>query len=207
MAESAVLPYKIGYRARHQQARLADAWWCTSPGRSWNSSSCGGELVKRFRTHSGTFVNDMEQVVLSLISGVLGAVVGGTMTVFGSRKVLSTSMANLERAEIRKLRVECVTNLAGLRFLFGDVLPPGQSAIPADAELVKFMFEMNRIPMLWADDPEVMNALRNFSADTGNKDKLFAIIRATGKTTSLGVHNLSDVDMNTVLRLSRPTPP
>ena len=65
------------------------------------------------------------------------------MTVFGfdSMKVLSTSMANLEHSEIRKLRVECVTNLAGLRFLFGDKLPLGRRPIPAEAEMVRFMFD------------------------------------------------------------------
>ena len=51
---------------------------------------------------------------IPLISGLLGAIVGGFMTVFGSMKVLSTSMANLERAEIRRLKVECLSNLVGL---------------------------------------------------------------------------------------------
>lgn len=152
-------------------------------------------------------MSDMDQVVISLISGVLGAVVGGTMTVFGSMKVLSTSMANLERAEIRKRRVECVTNLAGLRFLFGDKLAPGRRPVPAEAEMVQFMFEMHRIPLLWADNPEVLNSVRNFHADTENKDRLFAVIRATAKTTSLGEHNLSDADMNAVLQLSLPEIP
>jgi hypothetical protein len=115
-------------------------------------------------------------------------------------------MTNLERAEIRKLRVECVTNLSGLRFVLGEVLPTGQIPILTDADIAKFMFEMNRIPLLWADNPEVLTSVRNYQADTVNKDKLFAIIRAAATTTALGVHNLSDVDMNTVLRLSRPTP-
>jgi hypothetical protein len=69
------------------------------------------------------------------------------------------------------------------------------------------MFEMNRIPLLWADNPEVLTSVRNYQVDTVNKDKLFAVIRAAAKTTSLGVHNLSDGDINTVLRFSRPPTP
>jgi len=126
------------------------------------------------------------------------------MAIWGSMKSLNMTTANLERAEIRRLRVECVTNLAGLRFLFGDKLPPGQSPIPADAEIVKFMFELNRIPILWADDKQVLNSVRSFHAEPTNKDRLFAIIRHTARTTSLGEDNLPDADMNAVFQLSRP---
>lgn len=56
-------------------------------------------------------------------------------------------MANLERGEIRRMRVECVVNLAGLQFLLGES-KPGQVQIVPDSEIAKLMFELNRIPML-----------------------------------------------------------
>jgi hypothetical protein len=144
------------------------------------------------------------QVILSLLSGLVGAIVGGSMAVWGSMKSLNTTMANIERAEIRKLRVECVTNLAGLRFVMGDNVPLGRVPIPVDAYIAKLMFELNRVAMLWADDLEVLNSVRNFHGDPGNKDKLFAILRSAAKTTSLGEHNLLDSDINAVFQLSRP---
>lgn len=145
----------------------------------------------------------MAQVILSLISGLIGAVVGGALTVWGSLKTLNMTMSNLERAEIRRMKVECVVNLAGLRFIFSEARP-GLVPIPADAEIVKLMFELNRIPILWADDAEVLKAVHDFHAEPTNKDRLFAIIRRTANTTSLHTSNLADADINAVFQLSRP---
>ena len=128
------------------------------------------------------------------------------MTVLGSMKVLSTSMTNLERAEIRRMRVQYVVNLAGLKFLFG-VKVAGQTPIPADPDVLKLMFELNRIFLLWADNPDVMKKLRAFHADCTNKDKLFALIRAAANTTSLNSDKLGDSDINAVFQLTRPTLP
>ena len=117
----------------------------------------------------------MDQIVISLISGVVGAMVGGTMTVLGSKKVLTTSMANLERAEIRKLKVECLSNLIGLRF----VTPAPTDQLPEYVS--KWMFEMNRICVLWSDDPCVMKDLRDFNAEPSNIARLTKLFRTNGQ--------------------------
>jgi|ERR1017187_6147457 hypothetical protein len=131
----------------------------------------------------------MDQIVISLISGVVGAMVGGTMTVLGSKKVLTTSMANLERAEIRKLKVECLSNLIGLRF----VTPAPTDQLPEYVS--KWMFEMNRICVLWSDDPCVMKDLRDFNAEPSNIARLTKLFRTMGKTTTFHLDNLSDTDL------------
>jgi hypothetical protein len=144
----------------------------------------------------------MEQVVLSLISGLLGAIVGGAMALWGSMKSLNTTMANLERAEIRRMRVECVTNLAGLRGLLGEA-----KHIVTEADAAKLMFELNRISTLWSHDAEVLRAVRDFIAEPQNKDRLFRLIRTISRSTALNLENLGDADMNAVFQLNMPQKP
>src|ERR1035441_4235369 len=126
----------------------------------------------------------MGQVILSLVSGLLGAVVGGALTVWGSLKTLDRTIANLERAEIRRMRVECVVNLGGLRGLLGE-----GKHVMAEADIAKLMFELNRIQLLWADNSDVLRAVRDYHEQPTNKDRLFALIRTAGADTRLGTHN------------------
>jgi len=116
------------------------------------------------------------EILIQLFSGLVGAIIGGAMAVWGSMKALNTTMANLERAEIRRMRVECVANLAGLRFVLGEV-KAGQIPVVPDAEIAKLMFELNRISMLWADNADVLKSVRDFHAEPGTKDRLLALIR------------------------------
>ena len=142
----------------------------------------------------------MSQVILALISGLVGAVVGGAMTVWGSMKALNTTMNNLERAEIRRMKIECVVNLAGLRFLITD---NRQGQIRPDADIAKLMFELNRVSTLWADDNEVLKNIRDFHAERSNT-RLITLIRSLAKSTKLHLDNLSDADVSNVFEITRP---
>jgi len=152
---------------------------------------------------SAIFGTDMPQVVLSLMSGLLGAVVGGAMSVWGSRTVLSTSMANLERAEARRLRVQCLVNVSGWKFL-GAALKPGHTPICTDADQSQSMFELNKVFTLWADDPEVLTKARDYYGDINNRVRLFNLIRSMARTTMLNFDALSDQDIGSVFTITRP---
>ena len=151
----------------------------------------------------GNFHPALTQVVLSLISGLFGAVVGGAMSVWGSRTVLSTSMANLERAEVRRLRVQCLVNVSGWKFL-GAALKPGHTPICTDADQSQSMFELNKVFTLWADDPEVLTKARDYYGDMNNRVRLFNLIRSMARTTMLNFDALSDQDIGSVFTITRP---
>lgn len=161
-----------------------------------------GSMSPRFWI-SAIFGTDMPQALLSLVSVLLGAVVGGAMSVWGSRKVLSTSMANLERAEIRRLRVQCLVNISGWKFL-GAAPKPGQTVMCTDADKSQSMFELNKVFTLWADDPEVLTKARDYYGDVNNRERLFNLIRSMAKTTMLNLDALSDHDIGSVFITTRP---
>ncbi len=61
----------------------------------------------------------------------------------------------------------------------------------------RFMYEMNKIPSLWADDPEVMKNLRDFHAENNN-DRFVMLLRNLGRTTKISTEKLSDADLKTI---------
>src|ERR1017187_974215 len=124
-----------------------------------------------------------------VFSGIGGGIVGGCITSYFSHRLFRAKLEKLEHSEIRKLKVECLSNLIGLRF----VTPSPANQL---AEYVsKWMFEMNRICVLWADDPCVMKDLRDFNAEPSNIARLTKLFRTMGKTTTFHLDNLSDTDL------------
>ena len=112
--------------------------------------------------------------VISAASGIAGAIVGGVFTVWGAIQTFRRTSQDLESAEIRRQKVECLVSLTGLRFVIGG--------IPVSDEYKsKFMYEMNKIPSLWANDPEVMKNLRDFHAENNN-DRFILLLRNLGRT-------------------------
>jgi hypothetical protein len=59
------------------------------------------------------------------------------------------------------------------------------------------MYELNKIPSLWADDAEVMMNFRDFYADRTNP-RLIRLLRSLGTATKLSTGNLSDTDLNSI---------
>jgi hypothetical protein len=130
----------------------------------------------------------------SVVTGVctlLGALVGGKMAVRGAISAVERAVMTTEETEIRRLKVECLTNLTGLRF----VITEGQSRL--DEYLSRAMFEMNKIAVLWSDDPEVLKNMRDFYAERSNT-RIVTLIRSMGKSTKFPLDSLSDADLTSV---------
>jgi len=118
----------------------------------------------------------------------IGAIVGSMIGVFGSIWVFRKSTRDLELAEIRRQKVECLVNISGLRFVISKNQPR------RDDYATKLMFELNKIPVLWSDDLTTLRALRDF-IDDKTDDRLLTLIRTLGQTTKFQMHNLSDADI------------
>lgn len=128
---------------------------------------------------------------ISAASGIIGALVGGGFTVWGAIKAVEKASHDLEATEIRRQKVECITAITGLRWVISD----GQSQ--PDEYKARLMYEMNKIPSLWADDQEVMKNLRDFHADRTN-ERLILLLRKLGNSTKLSTGKLSDADIRTI---------
>jgi hypothetical protein len=128
--------------------------------------------------------------LISFLTAVIGAIVGSTIGVLGAIWIFKKSTNELELVEIRRQKVECLVNIAGLRF----VLSMGQPRREEYAS--KLMFELNKIPILWSDDVATLSMLRDFNADRTN-DRLFKLIRSLGETTKFPMQNLIDADIRT----------
>jgi hypothetical protein len=129
--------------------------------------------------------------LITAASGMLGAIVGGSFTVWGAIKAVKMTSQDLESAEIRRQKVECLVSLTGLRFVIGN----NSSAL--DEYKSRFMYQINKIPSLWADDSEVMKNLRDFHAENNN-DRFILLLKNLGRTTKVATDRLSDADLKTV---------
>ncbi len=132
--------------------------------------------------------------LISAASGIVGAVVGGLLTAWGAIKAVERTSQDLESTEIRRQKIECIVALTGLRFAISD------GAQAPNEYKSKFMYEMNKIPSLWADDPEAMKNLRDFHADHKN-ERFVMLLRQLGSTTKLSTSRLGDADFTTITLL------
>jgi hypothetical protein len=132
--------------------------------------------------------------LISAATGLVGALIGGGLTVWGAIKAVKIASCDLGLAEIRRQKVLCVTALVGFRWVIAE----GQ---PSSEWKAKFISELNKVPTLWSDDPEALRTIRDFLADRTN-ERLTALIRSLGNSTSLAINNLSDADLRNVFLLS-----
>ena len=94
----------------------------------------------------------MSPQTATILEGVISGLLGGGLSVLA----VLWGVRNLEKTEIRRERVSCITNLYGLRYALSD----GFSARAEDQ--AHFMFEMNRAGALFAHDHEILNDIRDF---------------------------------------------
>ncbi|MDP8989967.1 MAG: hypothetical protein M3N41_07795 [Acidobacteriota bacterium] len=132
--------------------------------------------------------------LIAAASGIVGAVIGGSLAVWGAIKAVEKTSQDLESTEIRRQKIVCIVAIHGLRWVIGD----GVKA--QDEYKSRFMYEMNKIPSLWADDAEVMKNLRDFHAERNN-ERFIALLRHLGSNTKLSTGQLSDADFRTVSQL------
>jgi len=128
------------------------------------------------------------QIMLALLSGV----VGGGIAVLAVILALRAVMASVESAEIRRQKLQCLSNIAGLRFLIGQ-----DQQFPLECT-ARFNMEMNRISILWSDDPEVLVRLREFHGQNSN-ELLARLLRAMANTTKMPLNNLGNSDIAQII--------
>jgi hypothetical protein len=138
---------------------------------------------------------------VNIVAGVLSGVVGGGLATLGAILAVNIGIRKLEESEIRKQKVDCIVTMYGLRF----VMVEGQNHAQEDRS--RLMFEMNRAGVLFADDPQVQNDLRDYRNGQSN-ERLIALIHSMGKTTKLNTSLLSKSDIeNVFLAYNRPLAP
>ena len=126
---------------------------------------------------------------------LLGAVVGGVISAWTTKRALEHATRNLEATERRRLKVECLTNIGGLRFVMS------QGASPPTEFKAKLAFELNRVLVLWADDAAAIKDVRDFYGDQTN-DRFVKLFRSLAVTTNLQCDHLSDADLRNIFSLS-----
>src|SRR6266481_1145767 len=130
-----------------------------------------------------------EAISSALIAGgaaIFGAFVGGVMAYLAAIKGFKANSQAIESTEIRQKKVECVINLSGLKWVLGSY-----QLVP-DEFKARFLFELNRISVLWCNDGEAMRSLRDFFADRTN-ERLVSLIRSLCVSVNLPAEELSDV--------------
>jgi len=135
----------------------------------------------------------MSEVISSaLIAGgaaVFGAFVAGVVTYLAAIKGFKTNSQAVESTEIRRHKDECVINLSGLKWVLGSY------QIVPDEFKARFLFELNRISVLWSNDRETTRCLRDFFAERTN-ERLVSLIRRLCESVDLPAEELSDAEKN-----------
>jgi hypothetical protein len=140
----------------------------------------------------------MSEVISSaLIAGVaaiFGSFVGGAVTYLAAVKGFKKNSQDVDSTEIRRQRIECVINLSGLKWVFGSY-----QLVP-DEFKARFLFEVNRISVLWSDDRETMRSLRDFFADRTN-EYLVSLVQRLCVSIDLPAEELSDAEIKNIFSL------
>jgi hypothetical protein len=140
----------------------------------------------------------MSEVISSaLIAGgaaIFGAFVGGAVAYLAAIKGFKMNSQAVESTEIKQKKVECVVNLSGLKWVLGSY-----QLVP-DEFKARFLFELNRISVLWSNDREAMKSLRDFFADRTN-ERLVSLFRRLCTSVNLPAEALSDAEIQNVFSL------
>ena len=136
-----------------------------------------------------------DTIVAGFISAgtcLVGALIGGGLTILSTIKAVDRTSHGLELDEVRRQRILCITALNGTRWVLGD-----NQALPEFK--AQFISELNKIPVLWSGDPTVLKNVRDFFAERSN-DLLIRLLRSLGDS-GLTIDNLGDSDFRNVFRL------
>jgi hypothetical protein len=138
--------------------------------------------------HTALILATLKDWVVPIVSSIIGGILAMVGAVWAVRK----ASKDLELDEIRRSKVECLSNLIGLRYTISK-------SVLTREDMSRRSFELNRIPILWSDDPEVLKAIRDFHA-AQTDGRLIALIRAMGKTSRFQMENLADADISSIFQ-------
>jgi hypothetical protein len=133
----------------------------------------------------------MENWILALTSGFVGAVSGGLLCAWGSVKAVRAAQRDLEFDEVRRQRVECLVNLMGLRFTL-----TGQLSLASAEDKSRMMFELNRAVALWSDNASIIEHLARIRTSS-SVENITRMLRLMSEGTSLSFMSLSEDDLST----------
>jgi hypothetical protein len=136
----------------------------------------------------------MENVVASAIPSLAGAIIGGVLAMWGAMKAVEKTSRDLEVAEARKERINCLVALSGLRFTITH-----EPVLPVEWQ-ARLMYELNKIPTLWSGDDKALNSLQRY-LDNASAENFVNLLRLLSKTTKLNLENVRDADL---IRYARP---
>lgn len=140
----------------------------------------------------------MNEVISSaLIAGgaaIFGAIVGGVAAYLAAIKGFKTNSEGVESAEIRREKVECIINLSGLKWVLASY-----QLVP-DEFKARFLFELNKISVLWSNDRETIRLLREFFDDRTN-EYLLSLLRRLCETVNLPAEELADSESKNIFSL------
>ena len=139
----------------------------------------------------------MSEVISALIAGgaaIFGALVGAAAAYRAAIKGFKMNSQTVESTEIRRQKVDCVISLSGLQWVLGSY------QIVPDEFKARFLFELNRIPVLWSNDRETMKSLREFSSDRTN-EYLVSLLRSLCVSLNLPNEQLSDPEVQNIFSL------
>lgn len=138
----------------------------------------------------------IEQSLLSAGIALVSALIGGLAGYLGAQHAVGKQLQALENQELRRLRIDCLVKIAGLRFLLGD-----PSRREYTSAVAAFNEAINRALVLFANEKEVRKALANYRASP-EAARLLACIRQMAIATQIEIGDLSDDDLTSVLRLA-----
>ena len=121
---------------------------------------------------------------------IFSAIIGGVLALVGAIWAVREAAKGLENSEIRRQRIDCVSNLVGLRYTI-------TSANISNEDRSSLLFELNRITILWSDNSAVLMRMREFYSNRTNEG-FMRLVRAMAQTTALNVENISDADLGNV---------
>ena len=119
------------------------------------------------------------------------ALIGATATISAVWFAVVLGLRKLRDTEINRLRIRCVTELIGYRFILSS-----NSVFSVEGKTI-FYAALNAIPGLFGDDAVVMRLLRDFREEqVGRKNAaLLKLIRAVAEVTRIPLTAVSDVDL------------
>ncbi|MBP0614191.1 hypothetical protein [Jiella mangrovi] len=112
--------------------------------------------------------------------GVVGGLVSGLLASAGAMWAYFHGYISIEKIERRRAKVSLVDDLIAYRFVLQDNFPV--SELDAHA----FNKALSRVPYVFSDEPEVMNAFDEFtSAPPPNGAKLITLLRTVTQSAGL----------------------
>ncbi|MCW5966861.1 MAG: hypothetical protein KIT83_22670 [Bryobacterales bacterium] len=121
---------------------------------------------------------ELTPALIGFVAALLGAGIAGCMGIYAAVKAVDRGFDRLEQQEIRRMKVECVVNMTGARFVLDKRRPN-----PEDE--ARFNVELNKIPLLFSDDENVMRAYRQFASNPGKITNLYPMMESLTKAVKI----------------------